>query len=124
MNYVYRHGKRIAVDTLNTAIPIKKRMPFAGHFVMLPDFWIEQLQKSKSPGTFKLAHRILREAFQRQYLGGEIVLSTAATRLSRKVRFVAVKELVGLGLIEVEQNGNRATRVISIIEKEKKRRKE
>ena len=102
------------MDTLNTGTPIKKRKPFAGRFVMLSDFWIEQLQKSNNPGTFKLAHRILKEAFQRRYLGGEIVLSTAATGLSRKVRFVAVKELVGLGLIEVEQNGNRATRVISI----------
>ena len=124
MRHVYRHGRRIAVDTLNTSTPIKKRKPFAGRFVMLSDFWIEQLQKSNNPGTFKLAHRILKEAFRRQHLGGEIVLSTAATGLSRKVRFVAVKELVGLGLIEVEQSGNRATRVISIIEKEKRRRKE
>jgi hypothetical protein len=87
---------------------------------MLPNYWIEQLQKSNNPGAFKLALRILKEAFKRQYLGGEIVLSTEATRLSRKVRFKAVKELVKLGLIEIEQTGNQATRVISIIEKKKK----
>jgi hypothetical protein len=40
------------------------------------------------------------------------------------VKCRAVKELVKLGLIEIEQSGNHATRVISIIEKEKKRREE
>jgi hypothetical protein len=120
MNYVHRHGKRIAVDTLNTGMPTRKRKPFSVRFVRLPDYWIEQLQESKNPGTFKLALRILKEAFKCSYVGGEIVLSTEATRLSRKVRCRAVKELVRLGLIKVEQNGNRATRVISIIEKKKK----
>jgi hypothetical protein len=117
MNYVYRHGKRIAVDTLNTGTPIKKGKAFVGRFVKLPDYWIEQLQKSNSPGTFKLALRILKEAFKCSYVGGEIVLSTEATGLSRKVRCRAVRELVKLGLIKIEQNGNQAVRVISILEK-------
>jgi hypothetical protein len=123
MSYVFRHGKRIAVDTINAPAPIKKRRPFAMRFAKLPDYWIEQLQKSNNPGTFKLALRILKEAFKRQYLGEEIVLSTEITRLSRKVRCRAVKELVQLGLIEIEQRGNRATRVISIIKREKKKNK-
>jgi hypothetical protein len=123
MKYITRHGKRIAVDTLNTATPIKKRRSFAMHFAKLPDYWIEQLQKSNNPGTLKLALRILKEAFKRQYLGEEIVLSTEITKLSRKVRCRAVKELVQLGLIEIEQNGNQATRVISIIKREKKKNK-
>jgi hypothetical protein len=66
---VYRQGKSIAVDTLNTGTPIKKRKPFAAWFVKLLDYWIEQLQKSNNPGSFKLAHRILKEAFKRSYLG-------------------------------------------------------
>ena len=92
MNYVCRHGRRIAIDTLSTAAPIKRRKPFVMRFVKLPDYWIEQLQESKNPGTFKLALRILKEAFKRSYVGGEIVLSTEVTRLSRKVRSKAVKE--------------------------------
>jgi len=123
MSYVFRHGKMIAVDTINTAEPVKKRRSFVMHFATLPDYWIEQLQKSNNPGTFKLALRILKEAFKRQYLGEEIVLSTEITRLSRKVRCRAVKELVQLELIEIEQSGNRATRVISIIQREKKKNK-
>ena len=103
--------------------PAKKRKPFGGQFVKLPDYWIEQLERSTSPGTFRLAHRILKEDFRRQFVGGEIVLSTEATGLSRKVRSRAVKELVGLGLIEIKQNGNQAVRVTDIILKEKKRRK-
>jgi hypothetical protein len=118
MNYVYRHGKRIAVDTINTTMPTRKRKPFAVCFVQLPDYWIQQLQKSNSPGTFKLAHSILKEAFRRQHVGGEIVLSTEVTGLSRKVRWRAVKKLVKLGLIEIEQNGNQTTGVISIIKRE------
>jgi hypothetical protein len=67
MRHVYRHGRRIAVDTLNTGTPIKKRKPFAVRFVKLPNYWIQQLQKSNSPGTFKLAHSILKEALFNSY---------------------------------------------------------
>jgi hypothetical protein len=123
MRHVDRHGRRIAVDTLNIGTPIKKRKPFVVHFVKLPDYWIQQLKKSSSPGTFKLAHSILKEAFRREYVGGEIVLSTEVTGLSRKVRCRAVKKLVKLGLIKIEQNGNRATRVISIIKREKEKKR-
>ncbi len=121
MKYVYLHGKRIAVESINNDRPAKTRKPFEVQFVKLPAYWIAQLERSNSPGTFKLAHRILREAFKRQYLGGEIVLSTEATGLSRKVRFRAVKELIGLGLIEIEQNGNQAVRVTNLLSKEKKK---
>ena len=103
MTYVCRYGKKIAVDTVNTGAQPNKRRPFAVRFVKRPDFWIERLERSNNPGTFKLAHRILKDAFKRQYVGGEIVLSTEATGLSRKVRSKAVKELVGLGLIQIER---------------------
>jgi hypothetical protein len=119
MRYLYRHGRRIAVDTLTGATPINRREPFVMQFVKLPNYWIEQLCKSNNPGSFKLAHHILRESVKRSFVGGEIVLSTEVTGLSRKVRCKAVKELVNLRLIEIAQDGNQATRVISIINKEK-----
>lgn len=115
MKYAYHHGKKIAVDTITAAPPAKTHNPFKVQFVKLPDRWMKRLERSNSPGTFKLAHRILKEAFRRQYVGGEIVLSTEATGLSRKVRSKAVKELVGLGLIEIEQSGNRAVRVMNLL---------
>jgi hypothetical protein len=115
VSYVDRHGRRLAVDTLDIAAPMRKRKPFKVQFVRVPANWIERLERSKSPGTFKLAHRILIEAFKREYVGGEIILSTEVTRLSRKVRSKAVKELVGLGLVEIEQKGNQAVRVKNVL---------
>jgi hypothetical protein len=124
MKYVDRNGKRIAVDTFDPATPAKKRKPFEAQFVKLPAFWIVRLERSNSPGTFKLAHRILKEAFKRRYLGGELVLSTEATGLSRKVRYRAAKELVRLGLIEIEQNGNQAVRVTNLLFEREEEKKE
>jgi hypothetical protein len=125
MMYVERHGERIPVDTIKTSTPAKKkRKPFAPSFVKLPSYWIERLARSDSPGTFKLAHWILKEWFRRQYVGGEIVLSTEATGLPREVRRRAVKELLQLGLIETEQNGNQAIRVTSIVIEKEEEKKE
>jgi hypothetical protein len=55
--------------------------------------------------------------------GGEVVLSTETTGLSRQVRARAVKELRELGLIVTEQKGNKAVRVISIIVKEEDKKR-
>src|SRR5262249_45936629 len=92
VEYVYRHGKRIAVETLNDPKP-KKRRPFKASFVRLPNFWIERLRRARRVSTVVLALVILREAFKRQHLGGEIVLSTEVTGMSRDVKCRATKEL-------------------------------
>ena len=122
VEYVYRHGKRIAVETLHDPKP-KKRRPFKPSFVRLPDIWIERLRHARRVSTAVLALVILREAFKRQHVGGEIVLSTEVTGMSRDVKCRATKELEELGLIDTEQNGNQAVRVSHIYYK-KKRRKE
>jgi hypothetical protein len=123
VSHVVRNGRRIAVDTINTATPAKKRRkPFEGGFVKLPNFWIDRLRHARKVSTVTLAHVVLHEAFKRQCAGGEIVLSTETTGLSRQVRARAVNELRELGLIETEQNGNQAVRVISVIEKEEERK--
>ena len=70
MKYVDGHGKRIAVDTINTDTPAKRRKPFEVRFVKLSNYWIERLERSNNPGAFKLAHRILRQRFKRQWLRG------------------------------------------------------
>ena len=125
MSCIVRGGRRIAIDTINTATPArKKRKPFEVSFVKLPELWIERLRHARKVSTITLAHVILQEAFKRQHLGGEIVLSTKATGLSRQVRARAVNELRELGLIETEQNGNQAVRVTLLLLREKKRRKE
>lgn len=94
MSCIVRDGRRIAIDTINTATPAKKkRKPFEGSFVKLPKFWIDQLRHARKLSTVTLAHVILDEAFKRQHVGGEIVLSTEATGLSRQVRARAVMSL-------------------------------
>jgi hypothetical protein len=121
---IVRDGRPIAIDTINTATPArKKRKPFEVIFVKLPKYWIDQLHHARKLSTVKLAHVILREAFKRQHVGGEIVLSTEVTGLSRQVKARAVNELRELGLIETEQNGNQAVRVISIIEREEEKKR-
>ena len=124
MSCIERDGRWIAIDTINTATPArKKRKPFEVSFVKLPELWIERLRHARKVSTITLAHVILREAFKRQRVGGEIVLSTEVTGISRQVRARAVNELRELGLIKTEQNGNQAVRVTSIIEREEEKKR-
>jgi hypothetical protein len=110
VKYVTRHGKRIAVETLDLGATTKARKPFKAQFVKLPRHWVERLERSNRPGTFKLAHRILAADFKRQNVGGEIVLSEKATGLKRKARLQATNELVEFGLIDITQKGRQATK--------------
>jgi len=113
--YEIRNGQRIETVVLDTGIvPKKRREPFKAKWVKPPSQWIEVLRHAKSKGTYQLAHMILFEALKREYLGGEIVLSTTVTRMSRATRMRAVNELVELGLIETEQKGRQAMRVSRI----------
>ena len=42
MSCIVRNGRRIAIDTINTTTPArKKRKPFEVSFVKLPNFWID-----------------------------------------------------------------------------------
>jgi hypothetical protein len=111
-SFVMRNGERIETYTKVLSNPTKSRggirkapHKFEVQFVQLPAYWIKQLHRSNTTGTFKLAHYILVRTYECEHRGGEIVLSTEATGLSRKARFVAVRELVKLGLIEVEYRG-------------------
>jgi hypothetical protein len=91
-----------------------KRSAFKLQWVKLPMRWIEALQRSTNASTYHLAHIILIEAFRREQIGGEIVLSTTTTVMSRNRRARAINELVKLGLIKVRRKDGRAVRVISI----------
>jgi hypothetical protein len=56
----------------------------------------------------------LIEAFKREQVGGEIVLSVQVTGMHRNARARAVAELVRMGLIRVRQEGREAVRVLYI----------
>ena len=117
---VWSHGKWIEVGYLNDPPKNKGKRPrkqksFKIDWVKLPNYWIEQLDRCQRLGTIKLAHRILREAYKRQYLGGEVVLSVAVTGLPRSTRRRAVEEMVKLGLIHTQQEGNKAVVVTELL---------
>ena len=126
MRYVERrdpNGKirRIAVVEWNRQASPKKRRrgSFKAQWVKLPQRWIEVLRNSKSGNTRQLAMEILSEAYKQEpkgnYRGGDIVLSsTVVVGMPRCAKLRAMKELVQLGLIEIEQNGRQAPRVIHI----------
>jgi hypothetical protein len=82
--------------------------------VQVPVRWIEALRQSKNAGAYRLALVILLEAFQRERMGGEIVLSSEMTGMPGTIRRRAAKELERLGLIQLERRGKQAFRVILI----------
>jgi hypothetical protein len=110
-----RHGRRIEVEIHEPVVtPKKRRKPFKAQWVKLPRQWAEALRRSKRVGTYQLALAILFEAFKRKRYGGEIVLSSAVTRMPRNTKMRAAKELTELGLIKTEQKGNESIRVFKI----------
>jgi hypothetical protein len=115
-----KYQKWIEVGYLDDPPSVKarrtKRKPFKVDWVKLPNHWIEQLERSHRPAaTYKLAHRILREAFKQQYRGCEVVLSTAVTAMPRTTRHNAAKEMVALGLIRTKQEGRGAVIVTELL---------
>ena len=123
---MWSHRKWIEVgypdDPPNDKARWPKRKPLKINWVKLPNYWIERLERARRLGTFKLAHRILREAYKRQCIGGEIVLSTTTTGMSRCARYHAVRELVELGLIRTQQEGSGAVRVTELLRDDKPKR--
>jgi hypothetical protein len=104
--------------TARAANRVQKRKPFKINFVKLPGYWIERLKHARHLATFRLAHHILREDHKQKYGGGgDIVLSTASTGLPRTTRWLATKEMVGLGLIQVQQDGRQAVRVTKVFDR-------
>src|SRR5690242_19353243 len=82
-----------------------RRQRFKAQWVKLPIRWAERLRQTVSVNTYRLAITILFEAFKRNQLGEEIVLSTQITRMPRSTRAIAVDELVRMGLIRIRQDG-------------------
>ena len=114
--YVLRQGRRIAVETIEPNVaPKKRRRRFEAKWVKLPRHWITVLLRTKSANTYHLAHLIPWEAFKRDQVGGEIILSAQVTKeMPRRSKIRAAEELVELGLIRLQRDGRKALRVILI----------
>lgn len=92
----------------------KRQTRFKTRWVKLSWRWVETLRQSESVNTYRLAHTILVEAFKREQVGGEIVLSAEVTGMPSSTRIRATKELAKLGLIKVSQTGRQAFKVVRI----------
>jgi hypothetical protein len=117
VGYVMSHGKRIEVETCypcGVKPKKKQREPFKAEFVQFSVRWAEALQQSKSAATYQLAIAILFESYKRKHIGGEIVLSSVVTKMSKETRRRATNELVKFGLIEVKRNGRKSPRVTKL----------
>jgi hypothetical protein len=111
--YAIRNSKRFeVVSEPELVLPKARRKEFKAKFVQVPTCWIEALKQAKNISTYRLALVILAESFQRERIGGEIVLSLEMTGMSGTVRRRAAKELERLGLIQLKRNGKQALRVI------------
>jgi hypothetical protein len=83
--------------------------------------WREALRRAKCAGsTYDLALTILFEAFKREHVGDEIVLSAKLTGMPRDTRRRAARELVKLGLIKLRQTGDGRAHRVGIYIKNKK----
>jgi hypothetical protein len=90
------------------------KVKFEAQWARLPLSWLIALRQTKSASAKQLAMEILFAEFRRKYTNGEVVLSEASTGLPHPTRTMAIRELVRLGLIEVEQHGGKAVRVVRL----------
>jgi hypothetical protein len=98
--------------------PKRVKRKFKTRWVKLDQRWAEALDRSNSVSTYKLAIKILFEAFKCKHTGSDIVLSSIVTGMSRCTKIRAANELADLGLVKIVRDGNHALRVTIIIKKE------
>jgi len=107
------HGKRIAIETRDTgAPPPKTNWRRAKAFVLVPGFWLERLETTRSAATIKLALRILHLNWKSK--GQSITLSNVvvASVCYRRAKWRALRELEQLGLIRVEAKARNSPRIL------------
>jgi hypothetical protein len=115
-HYQVRRGRFIEYETLNPIEPKKPRAGFQARWAKLPKYWVEALRRVNQANTLKLALRILFETTTLELEGKRgvrITLSSGMTGMPRSSRKRAVRELVKLDLIDVEQRGREAPRVLA-----------
>jgi hypothetical protein len=107
-------GRRVKIGIVKSKKPRKrKRKPFKVNWFKFPTWWIEVLHHAGT-GARLLAPIILAEAFKREHIGGNIVLSSEVTKMPQTTRRRAARELVKLGLITIAQIGNGAPIVTGV----------
>jgi hypothetical protein len=84
--------------------PARRRLRSSGP--KLPRAWVVALRPARRAATWQLAIEILFAELERRP-GDRIALSTLATWMPRNTRLRAMRELAGLGLITITEQGER-----------------
>jgi hypothetical protein len=100
----------------NSAGPVKKRKPFKTAFVQVPMGWITALEGANADSSaYKLALRLLAEAFKCSQVGGDVVLSSQVTGMPRSSKSRAARELQRLGLIRTERQKVKQSLLVRVL---------
>jgi hypothetical protein len=104
VHYVFRHGKKIAVETLDTGVkPATKRKKFA--VVPLTDDWGYRAMTVAGRGAAIVVHALY---VQRSTGHGDVPITPDVLRrcgISRRQRWATINRLVKEGLATVRHRG-------------------
>ena len=115
--YLIREGQRVEVfETPQPSQPKTRRQEFEVEFVQFPARWAKALRSVQANGsTWGLAYALLAEAFKREHLGGDVILSTFVTGMPRNTKRKAARELQKLNLIHIEYQREKQSPIIYVI---------
>jgi hypothetical protein len=111
VHYIHRHGRRIAVETLDIGPLPKKR--HREQFVKVPETWLRKLS-TMHPATRWLAVVLLWK-FWRQYRRPFACGNLEEFGISRYYRDKGLTELEQAGMIVVHRSLHRAPRVEMVV---------
>jgi hypothetical protein len=110
---VIRHGKRIAVETLEIpGMKPKPRRRRSDAFVMVPWAWVERLERTRNATTMKIAHRLLHLDWKSQGQPAALSNIAVARFVGRRGKWRALRELERLGLIRVERRTGSSPKIV------------
>jgi hypothetical protein len=118
--FVYRHGRKIEIKTLDLPDAPKHKRRQRNGFTTLPGVWKERLMMTESAAAWKLAVLILEE-YWRLWRKGPVKLSNVAAvekvGISRYTKKRGLRELEDMALVEVDRPPGRSP-MITLLEAE------
>jgi hypothetical protein len=112
VKYVYRHGRRIAVETYDFGVS-NWRTRKKHDFVMLSRTQFEQLCTTRRVATFKVFHQLQFLIFRSRTKSVRLAnVTLAKTKVGREGKRMALAELERMGLIQVTRYPHRSPEIV------------
>jgi hypothetical protein len=105
--YVFSHGKRIEVETLDTGIEAKVKAKRRHRFVKVPLTWVDQLRGAGGI-TYEVAIHILWKAWSRRAYTVKLPQIPGVSRCGKRA---ALRKLELAGLISVDRRPDKSPMV-------------